>query len=105
LIGRPPFETNDTKTTYRKILKANYAFPSNVIISENAKDLIKKILILDPAKRPTLDEVLEHPFIKQNSVKNPSSTASNSLLNLKNTNVNIQPSNTFNNQGCKVEVF
>jgi polo-like kinase 1 len=99
LIGRPPFETNDTKTTYRKILKANYAFPSNVIISENAKDLIKKILILDPAKRPTLDEVLEHPFIKQNSVKTPSSTGANSLLNLKNSNVNIQPSNTFNNQG------
>jgi len=86
-------------------LKANYAFPSNVIISENAKDLIKKILILDPAKRPTLDEVLEHPFIKQNSIKNPSSTVSGSLLNLKNSAVNIQPSNTFNNQGCIFELF
>jgi len=100
LIGRPPFETNDTKTTYRKILKANYAFPSNVVISENAKDLIKKILVLDPAKRPTLDDILEHPFIKANSVKSAGQTATSSLanLNIKNSTAGFQSTN-FANQG------
>ena len=68
MIGRPPFETNDTKATYRRILKANYAFPSNVPISEEAKELIKKILVLDPAKRLTIDEILEDPFIKINLI-------------------------------------
>jgi len=50
-------------------LKANYTFPSNVVVSETAKDLIKKILVLDPLKRPTLDEILEDPFIKNNYSK------------------------------------
>ncbi len=64
LIGRPPFETNDPKSTYRRILKNNYAFPSSVAVSEDAKDLIKKILVTDPSQRPTLDDILQHPFVK-----------------------------------------
>ena len=64
LIGKPPFETNDSKATYRRILKNSYSFPANVPISDEAKDLIKKILVLDPAMRPTLNEILQHPFIK-----------------------------------------
>ena len=68
LIGRPPFETNDTKATYRRILNVNYSFPSNVYLSEDAKDFIKKILVLEPHKRPTIDELFEHPFIKSNSI-------------------------------------
>ena len=46
----------------------NYQLSYNVldynhIISENAKNLITKILVLDPTKRPTLDEIFAHPFI------------------------------------------
>ena len=34
LIGKPPFETPDVKTTYKKIRMNSYAFPEHVIISE-----------------------------------------------------------------------
>jgi len=67
LIGRPPFETNDTKATYRRIMKNDYSFPTAVTISDEAKDLIKKTLVLDPSARLTLDEILDHPFIKNNA--------------------------------------
>ena len=40
IIGKPPFETSDVKTTYRKIRMNAYSFPEHVIISEAAKDLI-----------------------------------------------------------------
>lgn len=63
LIGKPPFETPDVKTTYKKIRMNSYAFPEHVIISEQAKNLITKILVLDPSKRPTLDQILAHPFM------------------------------------------
>lgn len=86
LIGKPPFETSDTKTTYNRILKNNYSFPTNTPISEEAKDLIKKILVLEPTKRLTLDEILQHPFIKNNSSKNL--TQSNEF-ELKKTNTNL----------------
>jgi len=32
--------------------------------SDDAKDFVKKVLILDPSQRPTLDEVMAHPFMK-----------------------------------------
>lgn len=40
-----------------------YSFPEHVLISEGARDLISSILIGDPTKRPTLDEILAHPFL------------------------------------------
>jgi polo-like kinase 1 len=62
LIGKPPFETSDVKTTYKRIRVNAYTFPDNITISDQARGLITKILNLDPTKRPTLDEILEHPF-------------------------------------------
>jgi polo-like kinase 1 len=63
LIGKPPFETSDVKTTYRRIRMNAYTFPEHVHISESAKDMITKILTNDPAKRPTLDELLMHDYL------------------------------------------
>jgi len=63
LVGKPPFETPDVKTTYKKIRMNSYSFPEHVPLSDAAKGLITKILNLDPSRRPTLDEILEHPFI------------------------------------------
>lgn len=63
IIGKPPFETSDVKTTYRRIRMNAYQFPDHVQISDAAKDMITKILNNDPAKRPNLDELLQHEFI------------------------------------------
>ncbi|CAK94360.1 unnamed protein product (macronuclear) [Paramecium tetraurelia] len=63
LIGKPPFETPDVKTTYRKIKLNQYSFPEHVLISDPAKSLITRILNLDPTQRPTLDEIMAHPFM------------------------------------------
>ena len=62
IIGKPPFETNNVKETYKRIKMGNYSFPENAVISEPAKDLIQSILVLDPQKRPKLDEILKHDF-------------------------------------------
>ena len=63
IIGKPPFETSDVKATYKKIRMNAYSFPEHVAISESARDIISKILIGDPTQRPTLDEMLAHPFL------------------------------------------
>ena len=65
LIGKPPFETRDVKTTYIKIKKADFSFPITSKISLGAKNIIKKILILDPKKRPTLNNILSDEFFNQ----------------------------------------
>lgn len=63
LIGKPPFETPQVKSTYKKIKSCTYGFPDHVTISENAKKLISKILVLDCSKRPTLEDIVEDPFM------------------------------------------
>ena len=65
LIGKPPFETRDVKTTYAKIKNADFSFPENSKISTSAKNLIKKILVVDPKQRPTLNEILFDEFFNQ----------------------------------------
>lgn len=67
LVGKPPFETNDVKTTYRRIKMNAYNFPEHVTVSSEAKDLIEKILVSDPSSRLTLSQIEEHEFF----VKNP----------------------------------
>jgi polo-like kinase 1 len=63
VVGKPPFETPEVKMTYEKIKKVIYSFPEQIPLSENVKNLITKIFVADPSKRPTLDQILEHPFL------------------------------------------
>jgi serine/threonine protein kinase len=48
LIGQPPFEKKSLKATHEKILQNNYDFPKTPVISDSAKDLIRKFLVLKP---------------------------------------------------------
>lgn len=57
----------------------NYCFPESVTISDHAKSLITAILNTNPAKRPTLDELLEHPFM-QGTAQNPVNLPISSLV-------------------------
>lgn len=63
IIGKPPFETTNVKSTYDKIRKNSYHFPSHVSISKEAKELIQWILHSDPTKRPNLEEIKNHSFL------------------------------------------
>lgn len=86
IIGRPPFETNDVKTTYKRIRQNNYQFPDTVQISPQAKDLIQRILNNDPTRRPGLDEILNHPWLNnENTIPR----------NLPPSTLACPPSNTY----------
>ncbi|CAG9330163.1 unnamed protein product [Blepharisma stoltei] len=65
LVGKPPFETSDVKNTYRRIRMNDYSFPDHVPLSEQSKSLITRILVNDPSKRPSIDEMLDHEFFHQ----------------------------------------
>ena len=64
LIGRPPYETDDVKETYRKIKCNEYSFPNHIFISPEAKDFISKILIINPLERMKIDEMKNHDWMK-----------------------------------------
>jgi polo-like kinase 1 len=58
VVGRPPFETNDVKTTYNRIKMCNYTFPDHIALAATTKNFIAKTLQKDPKHRLTIDEVL-----------------------------------------------
>ena len=70
LCGYLPFDDKNNDELFKKILKCKFEFPKkNTNISENAKDLICKILRPEPSKRISIDEILEHPFLTYGNKK------------------------------------
>jgi len=65
LCGYPPFYEDSMPELFRLITKAKYSFPSPEWddISDDAKDLIRRMLQRDPEKRITAAQCLEHPWV------------------------------------------
>lgn len=61
LVGKPPFETQTLKDTYTRIKKNEYHIPSRV--GPLAKNLIQRLLQHEPAKRPSVAEILRDDFM------------------------------------------
>lgn len=64
LVGEPPFQTSDVKTTYNRIRQCRYSFPPNVDLSDQARSLISRMLQSSPEKRPTLETIRTDPFFR-----------------------------------------
>ena len=45
-----------------RILAVDYHFPSSIPVSENCKDLLRHILVADPAKRYSIADIQKHPW-------------------------------------------
>ena len=63
LAGQLPFDTNSLS---QQIMNAevNYQSPVWKGISAEAKDLINKLIVVDPSKRLTVEQALRHPWIQ-----------------------------------------
>ena len=74
LSGTPPFYEEDNFALFEQIKACKYDFEVETwnTVSKEAKDFISKILVADPAKRITVKEMMEHPWMNMdldNSVK------------------------------------
>ncbi|WFD26904.1 MAPK-activated protein kinase Srk1 [Malassezia nana] len=66
LCGFPPFYDESIKTLSEKVSRGQYSFMSPWWdhISDDAKDLVAKLLCVDVEQRLTIDEFFEHPWIR-----------------------------------------
>lgn len=60
LAGRPPFKAGNEYLTFQKIVALDYKFPPG--FPEVAKDLVERLLVLDPASRLSIEHVKNHEF-------------------------------------------
>ncbi|KAF9589302.1 hypothetical protein IFM89_022372 [Coptis chinensis] len=67
LYGAPPFEAENTRDTFKRILKVDLSFPPTPEVSTEAKNLISRLLVKDSTKRLSLLKILEHPWIIKNA--------------------------------------
>ncbi|GJN23700.1 hypothetical protein PR202_gb11369 [Eleusine coracana subsp. coracana] len=72
LCGVPPFWAETEQGVARAILRGSLDLDREPWprISHGAKDLVRQMLQMDPKKRPTAQQVLEHPWL-QNARKAP----------------------------------
>ena len=61
VTATPPFLGNDLDTLKENVLKLKINWPKDINV--DAKNLIMKILKLDPKQRLPLEEMIKHPFI------------------------------------------
>ena len=60
LAGRPPFKAGNEYLTFQKIVALDYKFPPG--FPEVAKDLVERLLVLDPASRLSIEHIKNHEF-------------------------------------------
>ncbi|KAL8664340.1 MAG: hypothetical protein Q9202_003155 [Teloschistes flavicans] len=62
LAGRPPFKAANEYLTFQKILSLEYGFPSD--FPEVAKDLVERLLVLEPSSRLSIEHIKNHQFFE-----------------------------------------
>jgi len=72
LCGYPPFNGETDKEIMEAVKKGEFDFPEEEwsVITEEGKDLIKKMLTYDPKKRLSASQVLAHPWFNTFKGKN-----------------------------------
>lgn len=64
LTGHMPFKASTIEELHKKILEGKYEIPSDVRLSDEALDLISKMLVLEPENRIRIEEVVRHEWLK-----------------------------------------
>lgn len=62
LAGRPPFKAGNEYQTFQKIVALNYEFPLG--FPAVARDLVERLLVLDPAMRLPIEHIKNHEFFR-----------------------------------------
>ena len=87
LCGYPPFNGETDKDIMKAVKKGEFDFPKEEwdVVSNTAKDLIKKMLTYDPKKRYSALDCLSHDFFKKNESKekNNNQLAKSAFDNMK----------------------
>eukprot|EP01128_Nolandella_sp_AFSM9_P000647 TRINITY_DN1079_c0_g1_i1.p1 TRINITY_DN1079_c0_g1~~TRINITY_DN1079_c0_g1_i1.p1 ORF type:complete len:489 (+),score=118.30 TRINITY_DN1079_c0_g1_i1:59-1468(+) len=95
LSSHIPFDGNTENLVFQKIIRAQYRFPSPMWdnISEEAMNFIKKIFLVDPKQRMSVDECLDHDWmhIDGESHKTPLDGLQRGLSNFQESQRSLKP--------------
>ncbi|KAI9719094.1 MAG: hypothetical protein M1812_003724 [Candelaria pacifica] len=64
LVGRLPFDDEFIPSLFKKIAQGNFSVPN--FLSSGAIDLIRRMLMVDPVRRISVQEIRQHPWFVKN---------------------------------------
>jgi len=85
LFGYLPFHCEDKEDTEKNIIKGDWSFPSGQHISPEARDLLIKILNVDPDARPSTRDILSHKFFNMEDIPKKQVTQVSEVMPERNT--------------------
>jgi calcium-dependent protein kinase len=86
LTGIPPFNGKDDRAIIEKVKAGRYSLnkPAFKYVSETAKDLLQKMLLYDPKKRPSALQCYNHKWFKKDHKVDKKKLDPSTLANFKN---------------------
>jgi serine/threonine protein kinase len=101
LSGSMPFSDEDQGQLYARIQKGIFSFPDNLVdhVSQEARDLIIRLLTVDPKKRFTVHQALEHTWMRQEINEVPTTTTTTVITSDTKVDVKLVSSDLFEIQG------
>ena len=71
LCGYPPFYDDNNAALFRQIKSGSYDFPRDEwdSVSDEAKNLIEKMLVVNPSERLDIASILKHPWMEKEDLK------------------------------------
>ena len=66
MFGCLPFDDFEEEKLYRKIIEGKYEYPKDVKTSEEAKNLINSILVVNPKYRANINDIKNNKWFKKN---------------------------------------
>ncbi len=88
LCGFPPFYENDNAALFRAIKNGVYDFPAPYWddVSAQAIDLVSNLLTVDPGKRMTYQQLMQHEWVRSNASQRKSVHLGGAITQLKRFN-------------------
>ncbi|XP_040593244.1 sperm motility kinase X-like [Mesocricetus auratus] len=69
VVGRFPFQASSSEGVRRQILAANFSIPQHV--SMDIFNVIVELLMINPSRRPTIDQIMRRPMIRDRKAHSP----------------------------------
>ena len=71
VVGALPFPTTDQKSLMKAISAGKYSFPSDRNVTPAFRDVVSRMLTVDPNRRSTILSLQTHPWVQQFQINSP----------------------------------
>ncbi|KAF0720532.1 Aste57867_251 [Aphanomyces stellatus] len=97
LTGCAPFDDSSFAALRHDVYRNDICYPSH--LSESVQDLFRTILVSDPDARPTIPDILEHPWVVENAARHRAKSSAAQLRGLHSVSTTSETEDSSDEDG------